>query len=225
MRVLLIEDNEELAQILVTGLSKSGFATDVVTTAEAGMAALATTHFAAVILDLGLPDADGLSVVRGLRSRKDQTPVLILTARGGVQDRVNGLRTGADDYLAKPFAFEELVARLHALLRRPGNLLGASLTLANVILDTEARQVIVDDEPRLFAPSEIGVLEILLRRSGRVVPKKILEDQLYGFSVDFGSNAVEVQIHRLRKHLVEAGASVQIHTVRGVGYLIGEIKP
>lgn len=224
MRLLVVEDNADLAQLLVKGLGADGFAADVVATAGEARGALATTRYSAVVLDLGLPDDDGLSVLRELRERKDATPVLVLTARGGVRDRVSGLRSGADDYLAKPFAFEELVARLHALLRRPGDLLGQLLRVGNVAFDTEARQAFVDDRPQFFSAREVAVLEILMRRSGRVVSKKLVEDHLFGLSADVGSNAVEVYIHRLRKQLADAGGKVQIHTVRGVGYLIAEDK-
>jgi len=179
----------------------------------------------AVLLKRGLATAGFVVDVLGaMRRRQDATPVLILTARGSLEDRVVGLQSGADDYLVKPFALEELVARLHALLRRPGNLLGATLKLGNVALDTEARQVFVGDQPVLFSAREIAVLEQLLRRSGRVVAKTLLADNLYGLSQEIGSNAVEVYVHRLRRHLAEMGASVQIHTLRGVGYLITEEK-
>jgi len=222
MRLLVVEDNNDLAQLLVKGLEAVGFAADVVATAGEARAAVATTRYAAVVLDLGLPDGDGLAVLREVRERKDATPVLVLTARGGVHDRVAGLRSGADDYLAKPFAFEELVARLQALLRRPGDLLGQLLRVGNVAFDTEARQAFVDDQPQFFSAREVAVLEILMRRSGRVVSKKLVEDHLFGLSADVGSNAVEVYIHRLRKQLADAGGKVQIHTIRGVGYLIAE---
>jgi two-component system response regulator TctD len=157
-----------------------------------------------------------------MRGRGDSTPVLILTARGSLSDRVTGLQSGADDYLVKPFALEELIARLQALLRRPGNLLGLALKLGNLTLDTVAREVLVDDRSIVFSPREIAVLEHLLRRSNRVVAKNLLETSLYGLSQEVGSNAVEVYVHRLRKHLAEIGASVQVHTVRGVGYMIAE---
>src|SRR5262249_48469920 len=222
MRLLLVEDNERFAALLKRGLVTAGFVVDVLPTAKDATAALRESRFEIVVLDLGLPDADGLDVLGEMRDRQDATPVLILTARGGLEDRVIGLQGGADDYLVKPFALEELVARLQALLRRPGNLLGVSLSLGNVILDTTARQVFVNDQPIFFSPREIAVLEHLLRRSGRVVAKSVLADNLYGLSQEVGSNAVEVYVHRLRKHLTDAGASVQIHTLRGVGYLIAE---
>jgi DNA-binding response OmpR family regulator len=222
MRLLVVEDNLELAELLRKGLALAGLAADVVNNAADARTALATTHFAAAVLDLGLPDGDGLAVLREIRERKDTTPVLVLTARSGVRDRVTGLRTGADDYLVKPFAFEELVARIQALLRRPGDLLGQALNVGNVAFDIEARQVFVDQQPQFFSAREMAVLEILMRRSGRVVAKKLVEDHLFGLSSDGGSNAVEVYIHRLRKQLADAGARVQIHTIRGVGYLIAE---
>ena len=222
MRLLLIEDNERFAALLKQGLQAVGFAVDVLATAKEADAALETGRWDIVILDRGLPDADGLDVLTEMRSRSDTTPVLILTARGSLKDRVTGLQSGADDYLVKPFALEELVARLQALLRRPGNLLGLALRLGNLTLDTVARQVFVDERPIAFSAREIAVLEHLLRRSGRVVTKTLLESSLYGPAQEVGSNAVEVHVHRLRRHLVETGASVQVHTVRGVGYMINE---
>jgi DNA-binding response OmpR family regulator len=222
MRLLLVEDNERFAALLKQGLAAAGFTVDVLTTAGDATAALQTGPCDIVVLDLGLPDGDGLDVLAEMRRRGDATPVLILTARGSLNDRVTGLQRGADDYLVKPFALEELIARLQALLRRPGNLLGLALKLGNLTLDTVARQVFVDERPIFFSPREIAVLEHLLRRSGRVVAKTLLETGLYGLSQEIGSNAVEVYVHRLRRHLAEIGASVQVHTVRGVGYMIAE---
>lgn len=224
MRVLVIEDNEELAGLISKGLIPAGYSVDSMGTAADAQHALATTRYAAIVLDLGLPDANGLTILRELRRRKDPVPVLVLTARAGVHDRVEGLRSGADDYLVKPFAFEELVARLEALLRRPQQLLGMSLSIANLSYDTESRQAFIDDEPQLLSARENAVLEILMRRRGRVVPKGVVEDHLFGLSGEVSSNAVEVYIHRLRKSLADKGARVQIHTIRGVGYMIAEAK-
>ena len=176
------------------------------------------------MLDRGLPDSDGLALLREMRRRGDATPVLVLTARDGVSDRVVGLREGADDYMVKPFAMEELIARLQALLRRSDTLLGRRLTFGNVSLDTEGRQVFIEGSVRAFPARETAVLEILLRRGGNVAPKRLFEDHLFGLSGDVGSNAVEVYVHRLRKMLADAGAAVKIHTVRGVGYLMAEDK-
>jgi DNA-binding response OmpR family regulator len=196
----------------------------VMTTAREATAALDAGRWDIVVLDRGLPDGDGIEVLTEMRRHGDTTPVLILTAHGSLKDRVGGLQHGADDYLVKPFALEELVARLQALLRRPGNLLGLALRLGNLTLDTVARQVFVDERPIAFSAREIAVLEHLLRRSGRVVAKTLLENSLYGPTQEVGSNAVEVHVHRLRRHLVETRATVQVHTVRGVGYMIGEEK-
>ncbi|MBV9552288.1 MAG: response regulator transcription factor [Alphaproteobacteria bacterium] len=222
MRLLLVEDNERFAALLQQGLGTAGFAVDLVTAAKEADGALEAGRWDIVVVDRGLPDGDGLDVLTQMRGRGDATPVLILTARGSLKDRVNGLQSGADDYLVKPFALEELVARLQALLRRPGNLLGLALRLGNLTLDTVGRQVFVDERPIAFSAREIAVLEHLMRRSGRVVAKSLLESSLYGPAQEVGSNAVEVHVHRLRRHLIEAGASVQVHTVRGVGYMIGE---
>jgi two-component system response regulator TctD len=222
MRLLVIEDNEQLAQLLSTGLRAAGYEVDLLGTVADARGVLEMTRYAAIMLDLGLPDGDGLSILRELRHRKDPIPILVLTARGGVNDRVAGLRTGADDYLVKPFAFDELVARLEALLRRPGQLLGSSLHLANVVFDTEGRQVFVDMKPQPLSSREIAVLELLMRRKGSVVSKKLIEDQIFGLAGDVSSNAIEVYVHRLRRQLADVGANVKISTVRGVGYVIME---
>lgn len=222
MRLLLVEDNEELAPLVIRGLNGAGFEVDLMNNASDAKAALHTIRYAALILDLGLPDEDGLTVLRALRVKKDPIPILVLTARDGVNDRVTGLRAGADDYLVKPFAMEELVARLEALLRRPGELLGRSLKLGNLVFDSEGRQAFINGAPQTFSARELALLEVLMRRSGRVVSKKLVEDHIFGLSGEVGSNAVEVYVHRLRKALVDRGADLVIHTVRGVGYVLAE---
>jgi DNA-binding response OmpR family regulator len=224
MKTLIVEDNQELVSLLIKNLNRGGFSADSVGNAGDAALALATNHYAAVVLDLGLPGQDGLSLLRELRSRGDSTPVLVLTARDGVTDRVTGLSEGADDYMTKPFAMEELIARLQALSRRPENLFGRRLTVGNVALDTDTRQVLVGDAVLSMPAREVAVLEILLRRSGRVAPKRLFEDDLFGLSDEVGSNALEVYVYRLRKILADAGAMVKVHTVRGVGYLLTEEK-
>jgi DNA-binding response OmpR family regulator len=224
MRLLIVEDNIELARLVAAGLLTAGYETDLVGTVGEARDAVRSVKYAAMILDLGLPDGDGLSLLVELRRRMDPLPVLVLTARDGLQDRVTGLRNGADDYLAKPFAVVELVARLEAILRRPGQLLGSSLNLANLVYDTESRQIFIDGIPRVFSARETSVLEILLRRQGRVVPKKNVEDHIFGLTGEVASNAVEVYVSRLRKQLGEYGAKILIHTIRGVGYLMAEEK-
>jgi DNA-binding response OmpR family regulator len=224
MRLLIVEDNEELAELLAKGLRTAGYESDMLSTVEDARAVLSTTHYAALILDLGLPDGDGLTLLREIRNRNNPIPVLVLTARGGLNDRVHGLRSGADDYLVKPFALEELIARLEAQLRRPGQLLGNSLRIANLEFDTQIRQASIDDRPQVLSARETAVLELLMRSKGRVVSKKQVEDHIFGHSGEVASNAIEVYVHRLRKQLSERGAKVQVHTIRGVGYLIAEEK-
>jgi DNA-binding response OmpR family regulator len=220
MRLLLVEDNERLLALVRSGLARAGFETDGVSTAADAKAALRSVVYSAVVLDLRLPDQDGLALLRQIRSAGNTVPILILTARGGVQDRVLGLDAGADDYLAKPFAQEELLARIRVLLRRPGGLLGQRLEFGNLQLDSVSREVTISGARQDLPPRETAVLELLLRRAGRVVPKKIVEDHLFGLEGEVGSNAVEVYVYRLRKQLTGGGADVEIHTIRGIGYLI-----
>jgi two-component system response regulator TctD len=221
-RLLLVEDSARLSTLIVNGLSKEGFGIDCVATLAEASDAVSGTHFDAIILDLGLPDGDGMAIVRQVRSSGMSTPILVLTAKLAVEDRVHGLQQGADDYLGKPFAFDELIARIRALLRRPPQFLGSQLRVANLAFDTATKELAVDGKRYAVPPREAAVLEALLRRPNNVVSKKILEDRLYGLSAEGSGNAVEVYIHRLRKQLAEAGVHIAIHTVRGVGYLIKE---
>lgn len=220
MRILLVEDHERFAGFVKDGLETGGFTVDLVYTAGDGDAAVQTVKYDAIVLDLGLPDQDGLEVLKKWRDNGDETPVLVLTARDAVEDRVKGLNSGADDYMLKPFAMEELVARVRALLRRPGGVLGTVLEEGNVELDTTAREVRVDQKTISISRREMEVLEQLLRRKGRVVPKDVLEDKIYGFDEEVSSNSVEVHVSRLRKRLQSAEASVVVHTIRGVGYML-----
>lgn len=222
MRVLMIEDNARLSSAVKTGLEKEGFVVDVFDTVADGEAALETISYDLMLLDLGLPDGDGTSVLGALRAQGSSMPVLILTARDGLDDRVNGLNMGADDYLLKPFAMEELTARIRALMRRPGGALGVTISAGNVAFDTTAREITIDGQQVNISRREMGVLEQLMRRAGRVVPKDVLEEKLYGFGEEVASNSVEVHVSRLRRRLSNAGADVSIHTLRGVGYLLSE---
>lgn len=222
MRLLLIEDHERFSEFVKMNLEKEGFAVDVVYNAGDGEAALAAVDYDAILLDLGLPDFDGLDLLKTWRAAGNETPVLIITARDGVDDRVIGLNAGGDDYLVKPFAMPELVARVRALLRRPGGALGSVMTAGNISFDTTGREVQVEGKTIPISRREMGVLEQLMRRVGHVVPKDVLEDRIYGFDEEVSSNSVEVHVSRLRKRLNETGASVVIHTLRGVGYLLSE---
>jgi DNA-binding response OmpR family regulator len=220
VRILLVEDHERIASFVKDGLESGGFTVDLVLTAGDGDAAVQTVKYDVIVLDLGLPDQDGLEVLKKWRDDGDETPVLVLTARDAVEDRVKGLNAGADDYMLKPFAMEELVARVRALLRRPGGVLGTVLEEGNIELDTTAREVRVAQKTISISRREMEVLEQLLRRKGRVVPKDVLEDKIYGFDEEVSSNSVEVHVSRLRKRLTSSGASVVVHTIRGVGYML-----
>ncbi len=220
MRLMLVEDNYQLTDFLKASLGKAGFSVHSAGTAAAARAALDTNHYDAVVVDLGLPDADGINLIEEMRARGDSTPAMILTARDGLRDRVEGLNAGADDYLAKPFATEELVARLRALLRRPGNVLGRQLSCANLSFDTTTREVLVSGSLAGLSRREISLLELLMRRIGRVVPKQAIEERLYGLDDGLASNSVEVLVHRLRRRLSTLGAEVNIVTLRGIGYVL-----
>ncbi|OEJ65412.1 response regulator [Magnetovibrio blakemorei] len=224
MRILLVEDNLRLATYVCHGLEKEDFTVDGVGSLADAEAALGTVPYDLMILDLGLPDGDGLDLLKSLRRADNPLPVLVLTARDGVDDRVKGLNAGADDYLLKPFAVEELTARLRALLRRPGGVMGLSLSVGNITFDTTAREVRIGKELFKISRKEMGVLEQLMRRAGKVVPKDVLESKLYGFDDEVSHNSLEAHISRLRKRLVQDGASVAIHTLRGVGYLLADGK-
>jgi DNA-binding response OmpR family regulator len=222
MRVLLVEDNLRLSTLVRRGLELEDFTVDGVGTLTDASAALGTAPYDVVILDLGLPDGDGLDLLREMRSSGNHVPVLVLTARDGVDDRVKGLNAGADDYLLKPFAVEELTARLRALLRRPDGVLGMCLHVGNITFDTSAREVRVGNELLKITKKEMGALEQLMRRAGRVVPKDTLESKLYGFDDEVSPNSLEANISRLRKRLAQVDAGVNIHTLRGVGYLLSD---
>jgi DNA-binding response OmpR family regulator len=224
VRLLIVEDEARIRDILRTALSRAGFVVDTVALCADARESLSVTRYDAAILDLGLPDGDGLKLLAELRSRQKRTPVLVLTARDAVEDRVSGLDTGADDYLIKPFAVAELVARTKALLRRPGSALGTILQAGNIAFDTIGRDVRIGNVALPLARRECDILEQLMRRLGRVVPKSVLEDTLYGLDDELESNAIPVHVHHLRRRLIDAGATAEIHTVRGVGYLLTESK-
>jgi DNA-binding response OmpR family regulator len=222
MRLLIVEDEARIAELVRDGLARAGFTVDTASIVADAIAALETGNYDAVILDLGLPDGDGLKVLAQARSSGNVIPFLILTARDTVDDRVLGLNAGADDYLIKPFAMDELVARTKALLRRPGLALGVMLEAGNVEFDTVGREVRVAGKPLSLPRRELDVLEHLIRRAGRVVPKAVLEDKLYGMGDELDSNAIPVHVLYLRRKLMAAGATPEIHTIRGVGYLLAE---
>jgi len=219
LRLLIIEDNQRLCQAVAESLRSQGFAVDTAATAAEGLRIWQTADYDVAVLDLMLPDGSGLGALKEMRGRGSKTPVLILTALGAIEDRVRGLDCGADDYLVKPFATQELIARLRALLRRPGAALGRTLTLGNVRLNTSARIATVAETQLDLTRSELIVLETLLRNQGRVISKERLGECLYDFQQERSANSVETQVHRLRKKLASAGADVSLRTLRGLGYL------
>lgn len=220
MRILLVEDNERLAGFVAEGLRESRFVVDCVSTSAEGDAALQLIDYDVIVLDLGLPDRDGLELLRDVRARGTRVPVLILTARDHVSDRVRGLDLGADDYLIKPFALEELIARLRALLRRPSETLSSTVTIGNMRFDVLTRELTIDGSPATLSRREGDVLEVLVRRVGRVVPKRVLDEQIYGLEDDVSINSIEAIVSRLRRNLRQLGATPIIRTYRGVGYLL-----
>lgn len=224
MRILLIEDHSRLADSITTGLAGLGFGVDAFGTAGDGLNAFKSIAYDAIILDLGLPDRDGLELLGELRQSNSSAPILILTARDGVEARVTGLNAGADDYVVKPFAMTELGARLRALLRRPGHALGRVLVIGNLQLQTDSRQVIVNGMTARFPVREVEALELLMRREGQVVSKDTLDDSLYGLTKNVTPNSIEVLISRLRRRLDIFGANCSIHTLYGIGYLLKENK-
>jgi DNA-binding response OmpR family regulator len=225
MRVLSVEDDDVLALLIQVGLKPLGFAVDRVATAEDCLAALSTVAYDIVILDLTLPDADGITLLRQMRARLDATPVLILSARNKTEQRVAGLDAGADDYLSKPFELSELAARLRALARRPAKVLGAELTCGNLVYTPAEHAASVDGIALVLPRREAMVLENLMRSAGRPVSKSMLEDRLYAFGEEVASNSVEVHVHHLRKRLAVTKADVRIETRRGTGYVLVPAKP
>lgn len=220
MRLLYIEDNEKLALNTRASLRDAGFVADVVHTGADALHAAKSFDYDAIILDLGLPDTDGLELLPRIKQINSQTPVIICTARDALDDRIKGLNTGSDDYLVKPFAVSELVARVNAVLRRPGGALGMTLSLGNVTFETADRSVAIDGVVNTFSKRELALLELFLRRSERVVTKDAIENALYGFDEPATPNAIEVLTHRVRKKLAAHGASIEIHNLRGIGYVL-----
>jgi DNA-binding response OmpR family regulator len=222
MRLLYIEDNEKLALNTSASLRNAGFVVDVVQTAADALHSVKSFEYDAVILDLGLPDQDGLDVLPKIKTARPQTPIIICTARDALDDRIKGLNTGSDDYVIKPFAVSELIARIKAVLRRPGGALGMTLTLGNVKYETAERLVVINEVVIRFSKRELALLELFLRRAERVVSKDAIENALYGFDEAATPNAIEVLTHRLRKKLIDKGANIEIHNLRGIGYVLQE---
>ena len=220
MRALLVEDQAVLADLVAANLRRSSFAVDAAGTLDEAQGALATTRYDIILLDLRLPDGDGFELIRALRRKRDSTPIIVITARDRLNDRVEGLNLGADDYLVKPFAHEELLARVQAVLRRPKAAVEAELSLANLTVGMEAAEVSIAAKWVEVPRRELAVLRLLMRRAGRAVSRESLENGMYDDSREIESNALEAAISRLRKRLAAAGATVEVLGLRGAGYLI-----
>lgn len=216
MQVMLVEDNEMLAAAVVKALRAAGFSVNHISRGDQALAALKTSKPDILVLDLGLPGMDGLEVLRGARRQQFSNPVLILTARDKTQDKVAGLDSGADDYLAKPFEMDELLARLRALERRLGSVKSKNIVIDAVDLDTHSYEVAVAGEPLGLSRREYMLLKALMESAGKVQTRDMLDSKLYGWGEEVSSNTVEVHIHNLRKKL-PAGF---IQTVRGLGYVV-----
>jgi DNA-binding response OmpR family regulator len=216
VRILLVEDDALLGQGVFEGLRREDHAVDWVKNGETALLATSDTEYDCIILDIGLPKMSGMEVLKTLRESDNQTPVLILTARDAVKDRVSGLDTGADDYLVKPFEFAELCARLRALSRRQYGQASMVLTEKDITIDTASRQVSYQDRPVELSRREFDVLVELIINKGRVLSRHHLEEKLYSWGDEIESNTIEVYIHHLRKKLYPS----LIKTVRGIGYIV-----
>ncbi|MBH1548828.1 response regulator transcription factor [Stenotrophomonas maltophilia] len=221
MRILLVEDDPDLSRALQSGLERQGVVADVVgSLAEAALALREPVH--QLLLDRQLPDGDGAGFVATARALRPNLAVIMLTAKGTLSDKVEGLDVGADDYLVKPVAIEELMARIRAVSRRPSAMVTPSLRLGRLEFDFESLQAQVEGQPLALPRRQVLVLQALAMRQGRTVTRSALEAAVYGFDDEIQSNALDAHISKLRKALQQAGAGVEIHVIRGVGYLLAE---
>ena len=223
MRILAVEDDPPLAEGLKHGLRRGGHAVDVVHDGGTAIRYLEGAIWDLVLLDLGLPVADGYAVLQFLRDLRARPPVIVLTARDGLSDRVRGLDAGADDYVVKPFEMDELLARIRAVSRRSGAIHADRQELGPLSLDVSARRFSLGGESLALPPREFGLLELLLRRQGQVVSKAQIQSQLSDWDSDLSDTAIEVSVHRLRKRLESSG--LQLRTLRGFGYLLDRETP
>jgi two-component system OmpR family response regulator len=223
MRILLVEDDQKIAAFITKGLKAAGFAVDHAKDGETGLHLGLTEPYDAAIVDIMLPKLDGLSLINTLRRKKINTPVIILSARDSVDDRVKGLQTGGDDYLTKPFAFSELLARLQALIRRAEGISDPTvLKSGEITLNLATREVMRKDRMIELQPLEFSLLEYLMRNTGKVVSKTMIMEHVWDYNFDPGTNVVEARICRLRDKIDKGFDAKLIHTVRGVGYVLKE---
>ena len=220
MRILLVEDDQMIGEGVVDGLKAEGYAVDWVQDGNSALIALRTTPFSLVILDLGLPGKDGISVLQEVRSRRIHTPVLVTTARDTVSDRVKGLDAGADDYLIKPFDLDELSARIRALLRRSAGRSEPTIERGKLLIKPETREVFYNGEPVLLSSKEYALLSYMMQNAGTVLSRERLEQHIWNYDYSGGSNVIDVYIRYLRKKIDEGHDIKLIRTVRGAGYVL-----
>ncbi len=225
MRILLVEDEVKIADFIRKGLSEQGYAVDAACDGEQALDWLAAAEFDIIVLDVMLPVLDGIEVCRELRRRGLHTPVLMLTARDAVEDRVRGLDSGADDYLVKPFAFAELLARLRALARREGPALGTHLQMGELVLDTNTREVSRRGQPIALTSKEYALLEHLMRHPNQVLTRTMIAEHVWNYDFDNATNVIDVHIRNLRRKVDDPFPAKLIHTVRGAGYRLSERQP
>ncbi|MDA0769374.1 MAG: response regulator transcription factor [Chloroflexi bacterium] len=221
MKILVVEDEPGISSFLRQGLTEAGYAVDVAQDGEEGLAFASVSEYDAMVLDIMLPRMDGLTLLRKLRDQDDTTPVLMLTARDSLDDRVRGLDVGADDYLVKPFAFPELLARMRALLRRPPLQMDTLLQLGDLELDAARREVTRGGSAVELSPREFSLLEYLMRHPGQVLTRTQIAEHIWNFDYYGGSNVVDVYIGYIRRKIAGGDGSGLIQTVRGVGYRMG----
>jgi two-component system, OmpR family, response regulator len=220
MRILLVEDEVEFAVTLRGALERERFVVDVAGTLAAAREAARSASHDLVLLDRTLPDGEGLSLIPMLRAAHPGVPVIVLSARGGLSDRVAGLDEGADDYLAKPFALEEMMARIRAIRRRPGEVVAEAVQLGRLVFDPGFEEASVAGVRLELPRRELRVLASLMQRRGRTVLRETLEQAVFGFDDEIQSNTLDSHVSRLRRKLADAGSGVEIHAIRGVGYLL-----
>jgi DNA-binding response OmpR family regulator len=221
MRILVVEDEKPLADAIGTGLMKQGYSADKVYDGEQALVKAEVNDYDLVLLDLNLPRIDGIEVCRRLRAAGSTAGIIMLTARGALDDRVTGLDTGADDYLVKPFHFPELLARIRAILRREGSVKNVILRVDNVVLDPNSLRVMASDNTVSLTAKEFGILEYLMRHAGRCVSQEELLEHVWNDDANLFTQSIKVHINNLRRKLEEAGAAGFVATVKGKGYLVG----
>jgi two-component system OmpR family response regulator len=223
MRMLLVEDDSKIASFIIKGFRAEGFAVDHASDGEQGLHFALTEPYDAAVIDIMLPKLDGLSLIKKVRQEKINTPVIVLSARGSIDDRVKGLQTGSDDYLSKPFAFSELLARVQALIRRAtGVSEPTSLITGDLSMNLLTREIIRDSRKIELQPLEFSLLEYLMRNTGKVVSKTMIMEHVWDYNFDPGTNVVEARICRLRDKIDKGSGKKLIHTVRGAGYVLKE---